>query len=200
MTLEEIVYILSQYSPIWDQPEEVNTRLNWGQSQLYFQLIAAKDWVSLRPFKVIKGENGTPPLHFVNGVCNVPSDFQVEEKAYHILDGDEVRINILDDDQFEVFKTNGMEYPTQKYPIANIQSNYIRLLPKDIRFVVFSYIKTATPVFYAVDTTLGYAQYDSANSIEFEWEETEQVAIIMIVLSSLGINTTKEEIESKRKR
>ena len=199
MKLSEIGYIVSQYTPLLDQPEEFNTRMNWGQMQRYFQCVKEKDEKSLRPFKAIRGENGVPALHFANGQCDLPLDYQNHISMYYILDGEQVRVNILGDNNFENFKTSPIEYPTAEYPISNIQSNYIRLLPRNIHFAVFSYYKKPKQILYAIDNTLGYSKYDAVNSVEFEWDEENQVQIIMLVLQSLGIQATKEDIQSKKK-
>jgi hypothetical protein len=199
MRLDEIGYIISQYTNVLDQPEEFNTRMNWGQNQLFYECIKNKDFSPLEPFKYVRGENGTPPLTFVNGICLLPTDYVFERGMYYLLDGEPIRVNVLNVKDYENFMVSPLEYPTKKYPIANIISDHIRLLPKDIRFVVFTYIKKPTDIFYAIDTSLGYAQYDSVNSVEFEWDENNQVTIIMLVLESLGIIATREEINAKKK-
>lgn len=199
MELNEIAYIFLGYTPLLDQPEEFNTRMNWGSMQRYFQCITTKDFESLRPFKVLRGENGVPPIHFVNGHCDIPKDYQIPEKMYYYLDEEQIEINILDDNQFEILKTNALTKPTPEEPIANIQSNYIRLLPRSIKFVVFSYVRKPKEVKYVVSNALGYAKYDSVNSVQLEWDEYNQISIILIVLESLGIVATREEIQSKKK-
>jgi len=200
MTNQEIAYIIHQYTPLLDQPEEYNTRINWGQMQRYFQCVGAKDYVSLRPFKIIRGENGVPALHFANGQCTLPADYQnYQDNMYYLLDGKPIRVHILEDKDYENFKTSPIEYPTAKFPIANIQSNYIRLLPRNIHFAVFSYFKKPTKAVYAVDSSFGYAKYDSINSVNLQWDETNQVAIIILVLQSLGIQATAEDIKNRTK-
>jgi hypothetical protein len=174
MTPDEIGYIISQYTNVLDHPEEFNTRMNWGQNQLFNECIRKKDFESLEPFKYARG-------------------------MYYLLDSKPIRVNMLNVNDYENFMVSPLEYPTKEYPIANIISDRIRLLPKDIRFVVFTYIKKPTEIFYAIDTSLGYAQYDPANSVEFLWDEHNQVTIIMLVLESLGIVATREEINAKKK-
>jgi len=199
MTPDEIGYIISQYTNVLDQPEEFNTRMNWGQNQLFNECIRKKDFESLEPFKYVRGENGTKPLTFVNGNCLLPSDYVYARGMYYLLDGDPIRVNMLSVSEYENFMVSALEYPTKEYPIANIISDRIRLLPKDIRFVVFTYIKKPTEIFYSIDTSLGYAQYDPDNSVGFLWDEHNQVTIIMLVLESLGIVATREEINAKKK-
>jgi hypothetical protein len=199
MTPDEIGYIISQYTNVLDQPEEFNTRMNWGQNQLFNECIRKKDFESLEPFKYVRGENGTKPLTFVNGNCLLPSDYVYARGMYYLLDSKPIRVNMLSVSEYENFMVSALEYPTKEYPIANIISDHIRLLPKDIRFVIFTYIKKPTEIFYAIDTSLGYAQYDPDNSVEFLWDEHNQVTIIMLVLESLGIVATREEINAKKK-
>ena len=197
MRNDEIAYIISQYTPLLDEKEEFETRINWGQTQFFFECVKNNDYSKLHHFKRIRGENNVPPLYFANGQCDLPDDFQKEEYLYYLLDGVQVRINLTNDRMFEMLKTNRLVKTNPKNPIANIQSNYIRLLPTTVHFVVMSYLTSPTPIKYAVTTDQGYPQYDANNSQELLWDVDDQVAIIMLVLKSIGITATKDDIKDK---
>ena len=60
--------------------------------------------------------------------------------------------------------------------------------------VDFTYIKFPTKPVFAYTITNGYVEYDSVNSVELEWDEVNQLDILYILLSDLGVVATKADV------
>jgi hypothetical protein len=197
MTHETISNILSLFT---DEPlptELYCDRYHDAQLKLFAARYGERNDMSLRKFKKVMGVNDTMPLIVTAGIAPIPSDYFARQTGWYYYNGERIRINFVEDYQFDALLTNKIEYPTQEFPIANIQSNYIRFNPITVNHVTFSYYtKPEVPV-YAVTYTKGYAEFDAENSSEVLWTEGDIPALIQLILQSFNINATQTEISSK---
>jgi hypothetical protein len=180
------------------EPERLTDFTNKAILEQFLKCYMGKDFESLRPFSVLRDGGTLPMILFNNGRAALPDDYFGNPTM--LTDYNE-KVNIVDDDkQFDELLSHKIEFPTAKYPIANIQSNFIRLKPDTIRYCIFSYIAKPTPVQFGYVTTRGYVEYAPSLSVELAWNETNIIQIIMLVLRDFGVLASKEEVKSKIKQ
>lgn len=154
---------------------------------------------SLGKFRVTKG-NDTPPLYVSEGMATLPTDYFAFESAYHFVDNEPVLVNFVNDKMFDVLQAHAIEYPTMDYPIGNIQGDYVRVRPKALKFIVFTYLTKPVPCVYATTDTEGYQQFDEANSTTVKWYENDVPHLVQFILQSLGVQTSINDITQKLKQ
>ena len=197
MTSEEVKNIVGLFYTGHMAVGIFETHYNDGELKLFYQKYAEKDYQALRKFKKVMGD-GTPPLYVTDGMATIPSDFFAIESAYYRIGIEPIPINFLEDADYDRLIAHKIEYPTPEYPIGNIQPDYIRILPKAVKFVVFSYLTKPTPITYAVTETRGFIEFDGTGaSSTVKWDEANAVLLIQNILQSLGIITNQTEIKSK---
>jgi hypothetical protein len=200
MNLEEIRNILTQFTDRDFRPEEFDTLIETSQRTHFRNMAGLENETALRPFKVHKGiDDGTPPLFFTNGVAPMPSDFFAYKSAFNIVDGEPRQAEEVPDWEFDNRRQHSIETPTKLFPLINLQSHSIRVLPKDVQYLTFEYIKVPTAVHFGFSNTKGYVEYDPLTSVELEWDDANQIEIIGIALNTLGIQATPEDIKQKAK-
>lgn len=197
MTHETIINILSLFT-VEPLPTELYCdRYHDAQLKLFAVKYGERNDMALRKFKKVMGANDTMPLIVTAGIAPIPDDYFARKSGWYYYNGDKVQINFVEDYQYDALLTNKTEYPTAEFPIANIQSNYIRFNPTTVNHVTFSYYtKPEVPV-YAVTYTQGYAEFDAENSSEVLWTEGDIPALIQLILQSFNINATQTEIKQK---
>lgn len=82
------------------------------------------------------------------GLATIPSDYLHWMDMTFIYDGKERQVEILSGFDFDERKSNSIEVPTRKYPIATFGGATIRFLPKNIQFVNFTYFRAPATPFY----------------------------------------------------
>ena len=199
MTLQDVKNIVGLFTSIPMPVEIFETLYNDATLKLFLQRYGEKDFEALRQFRKVLGD-GSSPLYVVSGIAAIPKDYFAFESAYHKVFGELLRINFVDDQMFDNLLTDKIEYPTFEYAIGNVQSNYIRIRPVQVKFVVFSYFIKPTNITYAVNDTLGFLEFDEANSSPCKWDEINIVALVQIILQSIGITQTQSEIQQKQQK
>ena len=196
MTLQDINFIVGLYVIGVVPADLFQDRLNQAHIALLFQRWGEKDFESLRGFKRVIGDK-TPPVYIKNGRGDIPADYFAFESAYHNYKGTRVKINFVDDFAYDTFLSHKIEYPTNDYPVGNIQSSYIRIQPETVRFVVFSYIVKPSKLVYAIKVLRGFPEFDAVNSSAVPWNDADCIVLIQNILQLFGINVTKSEIQQK---
>ena len=174
-------------------PALAATHYDSATLKLFMQLNEAKDWEGLRGFK-----KTNDALLFTNGTTPVPADYFVWQSAYHMVDHEPKLINIVEDAAFDKLLTHSIEFPTEEFSILNVQSNYIRIAPKSVRYISFTYLVRPEPVVYAVTDTHGFMEFDEANSSPVLWNEENVVFIIQEILNQLGVPLDAKDIKTKK--
>lgn len=209
MDLNEVRYIIAKFTDKLDAPEEFDVRLNFGQAKNFAvewgKIMATppelRDFSAVRPFKTILGGQN-PPMVLNQGnqyaYAELPTDYFGKESGTVFYGGQEMPIDFLEDAEFDYRKRNYIEVPTAEYPIGNIQSNFIRFLPKTLQTVNFSYIHTPLPIHFAYTTNRGFIEYDPSNSSELLWDDENIYKIISYVLQDMGLQVTPEQVKAKK--
>jgi len=195
MINSDLIHIWGLFIKDTVEPERLQDFVQKANLDQFYECYTKKDWESLRPFSVLLDGKVKPLLHFDNGKAILPTDYFGNPTM--LTEAGE-RVNIVDDDKdFDELKSHKIEYPTAKYPIANIQSNFIRLEPDTIRYCRFSYIAKPNQVKFGYKNTRGFVEYDPVSSVSLAWNDNNVIQIIIRVLQSFGIIKTEEEVKNK---
>lgn len=154
----------------------------------------------LAPFKVeMGGENQALPID-ENGRATMPDAMYYPSiMLYKYIKGGEIlwrEVDILSDQEWKKRISSFLMRPSLRYPICNLRNGYARFSPNTLKYVDFIYIKTPTEPVYALDYTRGFAEYDSANSTELEWNDVNQLDIMALSLQELGVSIQSKDIYS----
>ena len=217
MTLYELFQIINVSIGDTDKelsPSEAELMIHSAQLKHYNSLIGANEQyqagapipqqsfeqtrlnsVSLSDFKVWMGKPGETPLKVNDdGYATTPSNMYYPSSMFYTYNGDSRFIEIVSDYEWELRQADALTKATNRNPIANIQDNIIRFSPIVNKFVNFIYLKTLTKPVFAYTQTKGYLEYDSSGSVELEWNESNQIDILYILLTDLGLAVNREDI------
>lgn len=135
-------------------PARFNSLLPECQDEYFADRLRNDDDAALRPFYKTIGDD-TVPMVVTDGVATLPEDYAAKGSGYYMYGSEAVRINFVDNKEFERLLVHKNEYPTDKYPIANILASTVRVRPSTVNYIRFNYLsKPVTPVFdwcYPVD-------------------------------------------------
>lgn len=150
----------------------------------------------LEPFKVIVGhQDGDTRLTVdTDGFIELPDDYFYYSSMVHAVDMIDKQLRLVPDEEFDKLVGDPLIAPNDRNPIANLQFGYIRVAPKTITEVAFTYLKRPTKPVYRTKTTNRYRQYDDVNSVEFEWDDINRFDILHLMLFDLGINLQRNDI------
>jgi hypothetical protein len=82
------------------------------------------------------------------GVAQIPPDYAKWIDMTFIYNGIERQVEVIDGFEFNNRKSHAVEVPTRKYPIATFAGESIRVAPKNLQFVNFTYFRKPTVPFY----------------------------------------------------
>lgn len=130
------------------------------------------------------------------------------------------KIDVLTDGQWPDVEGSAIRKPTLMYPACNFQAGAIRFLPRNIQRVEFVYLRLpVTPVYdYYINTENEYVYLEpgvshvltigeegslgqqsgitvQSLSVELEWNETNKLDILNLMLSHFGLNVREGMIE-----
>ena len=206
MNHNDVRYILAKFTDKFDAPEEYDSRLTFAHQKnfaIQWERIQStpeeqRDFSALRLLKVIMGDGMTPPLYVTNGLATLPSDYFGKESATVFYGGEEKSVEFLEDQEFDDRKRNYIEIPTPEFPIGNIQSNFIRFMPKSLQYVNFTYIKSPGTVHFGYTNQRRFIEYDPTTSIELPWDDEQIINIIVMVLQDLGLQVTPQQVKAAK--
>lgn len=154
-----------------------------------------------RHFKVVRGWNISEPLEVDEdkGVIDYPEDYYIVSAMsyFHAVSSSEVyerSIEPLSDLEFNMANTSLVEKPDYMFPTCNMQKDMIRVMPKDIGPVNMVYVRLPKRPVYKVIDNGDFFQYDPDNSVELEWDELNQIDIVIKVLADLGISMQSQAV------
>lgn len=156
--------------------------------QVYEQTQKISD--DLRPFKT-----RSVVMPSSNGHIQLPPDYaHLTYLNYFKSKEEEKPIDILVDDKW-ASRTSSNLIPTGKYPIANLRSDHIKVVPITTR-VILGYLRYPSAVAwgYTISGTTGRPVYDPANSIDSEFPDELHNDIVIKICSYLGISLSKQEL------
>lgn len=156
---------------------------------------------ALKPFIVYMGKKDESPLMVTGGYANIPADYYYPLSMFYkfvtALNMVKTRtIEICTDKKWAEVLSSAVVFPTVNRPYCNFKDTYIQFQPDVIRQVHFSYIRKPKTTVYAIkESPVGY-EYDPDNSVELEWNDTNQIDIINILLGDLGVVARRMDIKA----
>lgn len=206
MNLNEILnifnLILGDRLPHWeDLTPERFTDLLKNESIKLFELEIDREKIgNLRPFKRVMGGNDVMPMVISkDGTAEIPDSYKkCISIRHHFLDGGIEKDKIcrmVDDQLWDILASSATEFPTKNYPIANEQNGYIRFLPVNLRYVVFTYFKYPVDPVFAYTAADGYIEYLPSTSTELEWDLSGQIVLIQMMAKTMGVKISVPDVE-----
>ena len=213
---QSLVFILGELRPLDKNisPEEFDFVVNSAQLKYYKtklglpeqyqpgvplpQQVFSENQLSesaLRKFKVLIGYDDTTPLTVdAKGSATLPSDFYYLIEMTH-TDTNRIRfVELVTDQEFAQRISSKIKQPSRMFPIASMMASSMRVYPKDIQYMNMIYLRLPKDIHFAYKEEDGFITYDSINSVQFEWNEVEQVDILSITLETMGINLKRGEL------
>ena len=194
MNLKDFTNLVSFFVKANVEPERLQDVYNNGQLSQYYKCFTVKDWESLRPFSVAMDGGLLPLLHFTNGRAPIPIDYEGNPQ---MLTPWKKKVNIVDDEEYQHHIESAIEYPDENNVIANFKSNFIRIEPKTVKYLNFTYVAKPKPIVFGYKTGRGFVEYDSVSSTELLWNDQNIIQIIILVLQSFGVVASQEEVKSQ---
>ena len=153
----------------------------------------------LRRFKVVAGyDTSTPIVVSKTGKAEYPQDYYIISTITYQYNDDKNRltrkVEVLSDLEYQERVSSLNETPDALFPVCNMQSDYIQFAPRNIGAVSMVYLRTPKPPVYFVNTNKGYYEYDDVNSVQLEWDEMNQIDIMVLFLSDLGVKLGKADV------
>lgn len=147
----------------------------------------------LRRFKVVNDN-----FLFTNGVSVYPDGYYYPSSMAAVIfyDVGSMRKNVrfVTDQRWDEMNGSYVDIPNEEYPIANFQSDTIRIAPTTITRTIFTYLRLPVKPVYAVRIQNNVSVYDPDSSVQLEWDEINQIDIITILLADLGLPLMRGDV------
>lgn len=164
--------------------------------------ISRKNKEDLRPFLVEAGIKDNPAIPVdLNGFADIPkklyycSTLEYWKPLPPLLGGYEVKpIEILTDLQYQDRQGSSIIYPDIDHPICNFQKDYMRFLPSGLGYVHMIYYRYPSNCLYAIKYVNDMPVWDPNNSVDLEWNDDNQLSVMVLLLGDLGINLEKGDL------
>ncbi len=155
--------------------------------------------VDLLPFQKHIGAEGEGQLPIDSrGYALYPTDFYYPLSLMYRLSVDgnvEYRnIEIVSDKAYADAMSSKIITPTKLFPIMNMRFEYMRFAPQNLQFAEMTYLSLPVKPVYAIDNYEGVIVYNHAASTQLQWDEINQIDILAILLSDLGVSIRREDI------
>jgi len=137
------------------------------------EMILPDDYIHVTDIAFIKIANqccGTPPL--------------VSRKT----------VERIDDDKWNERVDNSIKTPSKDFPVCNFLKDRIRIEPRDINTVEFSYLREPNKPIWGYTIVGGVEKYDSTSSTDFDWNYILFTDVAKLVLGYLSINLRDGEL------
>jgi hypothetical protein len=100
----------------------------------------------------------------------------------------------IDDDKWSERLSNSIKTPSKDYPVCNFLKDAIRIEPRDLGYVEFSYLRVPSQPIWGYQTTTGMEVYDPATSVNFDWNEILFTDVAKLIVGYLAINLRDGEL------
>lgn len=135
---------------------------------------------------------------FTNGVAVYPAEYYYPSSMaaviHYELGSIKKKVRFVTDQRWDEMNGNYVDIPNEEYPIANFQSDTIKIAPATIKQVIFTYLRLPLKPVYAVMMKGNVSVYDPEVSLQLEWDEINQIDIIMILLADLGLPLMRGDV------
>lgn len=104
------------------------------------------------------------------------------------------RVEQIDDDKWSERCSNSIKRPSKDFPICNFLKDRIRIEPRDLGTVEFSYLRVPNQPVWGYNVVGGVEVYDSSKSTNFDWNEILFTDIAKLIVGYLSINLRDQEL------
>ncbi len=182
-------------------PERFTVLLQYANKKHFVAAVDKKKWDSLRPFTVVLGENGTMALSIAEDGTGVLPDGYVDHIStrHQYLKNNKIKhsqVREVDNEKYDAMLVSNIEKPTKRYPILNIQDKHIRVAPKNLRYVIFTYVEDPIDPVFGVNYDAGYPKYDADLSTELLWNDENILDVIFIMVKEFASIATLEDVQN----
>lgn len=154
----------------------------------------------LRPFKVsLDGKSGDGALiQFTDSLYTLPANYYYFSSLsvnFGTLSANVwKKCTVVTDDTWDRMMGSYVDAPNVDYPIIRFLKDKIQIAPTTAKRGKFTYIRKPSTPLLAMKEVDGFMVYDSTNSVQLEWNETNQFDTLVILLSYLGIAMGKQSV------
>ena len=128
------------------------------------------------------------------GQCTTPTDLIQMVAVTKEVSGKEYEITRVEQDRVANNLTSYYDSPDNEFPIYAQLRTKLQFYPKTLASALIIYLKKPTNMVWAFTTVSGRPAYDSANSVQPQWEEVDMNEIMYLALSYIGVNLKDQEV------
>jgi len=204
--VEFLLFWVNKKQGFWYSPEECCDIIDRGQISLYSDLqpkYATSQRIkdSLAPFRSLYSFGYSDTL---GGVVTIPSNtnyldlldlwIQYDISARSIVK--QVPVAMINEDVRAIRLDSQIDPVTVSSPIGEMTGKgIIQLYPKVQYTGQVTFLRRPVkPVFAYTTISQRVIVYDAANSVQLEWKESDQNAVLLKALESIGINLSDQEV------
>lgn len=136
----------------------------------------------------------TQQVNPVLGTIPYPTDYEHTSAARSYYNGNEYPIDLIENTKWGDVLISALNPPTLRFPKYAQFGNEYRFAPKNIGTVFIDYFRTPLRPIWAYTVVNNRPVYDSANSIDFEWDEFAFNNVAAMFLSLNGVNLKDTEL------
>lgn len=100
----------------------------------------------------------------------------------------------IDDDKWNERLGNSIKTPSKDFPVCNFLKDRIRIEPRDLKSIEFSYLSTPGKPVWGYTVVGGVEVYSESASTNFDWNEVLFTDVAKIVLGYMAINLRDGEL------
>lgn len=139
---------------------------------------------------VLKPFIKTATLSVVSGEAELPTDLEVMDTMSY---GD-VSVRWVANNEVRSYLMSTIDTPTLAYPIYSDTAEGFSIYPDTVAEVDVTYLKTPVTVNWAYTLVSGRPQYDEAETVNFEWGQSQKLSLITRILGYIGVEIRDGEL------
>lgn len=108
----------------------------------------------------------------------------------------QIQVKTIDNNKLGGRLSSTVVQPTRERPIATFYDDYVQFYPIDLGAAFFEYLRQPVTVVWAYTTGAnGLEQYDSANSVNFEWDWLMTNEVICAICDYFGVSVSASDLQ-----
>lgn len=147
-------------------------------------------------------KKGITVYHQVEG-CPIPDDYvhftAIDSQTTGGCEDDvefDCGVDIIADDKLSHRLKDALTKPSLRHPIANFESQYIQIWPKEIQAIKLTYLAYPDePLWAETYDSEDNAIFDADNAVDFIWPKINTNEIARMILGYIGINLQDNDIQ-----
>lgn len=140
---------------------------------------------SLRPFLV-----ADQSVTVTAGVAPVPSNCEFIDSVMYQT----VEVKWIPKNKEGNYINSSIDAPTVDYPVYIDLATDLKVLPASITPILLTFYKTPASIVWNYNLVSGRPVYNATGTVDFEWNPTEKLQLIMRILGYMGISIRDTEL------